>query len=111
MMRVYAMRRSASVGLIGIVLLAHPISNAQTSEVKNYFTNWDNRVRQTMGQQPNWVVPLVTGPSGIYQLLRLDFSRQVSSSHVTTWNIEDGKGLILIPWYKTELDIFGPSYL
>lgn len=81
------------------------------AQVKQYFGNWDNRVRQTMSQQPDWVVPLVTAPSGIYQLLRVDNLREISPSHVTSWSYGDDKGLILIPWYKTELDLFAPPYV
>lgn len=76
-----------------------------------YFANWENRVRRTMAQQPDWVVPLVTDPAGIYQLLRVDVVREISSSHVTSWNYGNDKGLILIPWYKTELDLFMPPYI
>lgn len=92
-------------------LLLRPIGVAQERQIKDYFANWDNRVRQTMSQQPDWVVPLVTNPSGVYQLLRVDFERQISSSDVTTWDIGGSKGFILVPWYKTELDLYVPPYL
>ncbi|MFZ0633457.1 MAG: transporter [Acidobacteriaceae bacterium] len=81
------------------------------AQVKGYFANWDNRVRKTMGQQPDWVVPLVADPAGVYQLLRVDNLREISSAHVTSWNYGDDKGFILIPWYKTELDLFTPPYV
>lgn len=81
------------------------------AQARDYFGNWETRVRQTMAHQPDWVVPLVTGPSGVYQLLRVDILREISSSQVTSWNYGDQKGLILIPWYKTELDVWPASYL
>lgn len=91
------------------VLLLSPISCF--AQVKHYFANWENRVRETSKRQPDWAVPLVTDPSGIYQLLRVDIMRRISSSHVTSWNYGDDKGLILIPWYNTELDLFMPPYI
>jgi Putative MetA-pathway of phenol degradation len=99
--------RPGSIFLAVILFLG----TAAYSQVGEYFANWDNRVRETMSQQPSWVVPLVTDPSGIYQLLRVDFTREISSSGTTSWSIGDTKGLILIPWYKTELDLYAPPYL
>lgn len=95
------------IALAGLLLC--PASSF--AQGKGYFANWDNRVRATMAHQPNWVVPLVADPSGIYQLLRADFTREVTSSHVTEWNYGNTKGLILIPWYKTELDLYMPPYI
>ena len=42
------------------------------AQIQSYFANWESRVHQRMAKQPSWVVPLVTYPSGIYELLRVD---------------------------------------
>lgn len=100
--------KRAGIALFVLLTCCTITGHAQSG---NYFANWNNRVRKTMGYQPDWVVPLVTSPSGVYQLLRVDILRQISSANVTSWNYGGSKGLILIPWYKTELDLFAPSYI
>jgi hypothetical protein len=47
----------------------------------------------------------------LVQLLRTDFIRQITSSGTTTWNYGNTKGLDVVPWYKTELDISAPPYI
>ncbi len=77
----------------------------------NFFSSWENRVRTTVAEQPGWSVPLVTPSSGLVQLFRSDFVRQITPSETTTWNCGNSKGLDVIPWYKTELDIAVPPYI
>lgn len=77
----------------------------------NFFSSWESRVRTTVAEQPGWSVPLVTPSSGLVQLFRSDFIRQITPSETITWNYGNSKGLDVIPWYKTELDIAVPPYI
>ena len=40
-----------------------------------------------------------------------DFIRQTASNHVETWNLDGSKGLNLIPFANTEVDVNLPPYL
>ena len=73
--------------------------------------SWEDRVSQTAAQQPTWAVPAITPPSGLTQLVRADFMRLSMPIGTTTWNYGNSKGLNLVPWYRTELDVAVPPYL
>ena len=45
------------------------------------------------------------------QLARFDAVREITSTHAETWIYGNSKGLDIIPWYKTELDVALPSYI
>lgn len=45
-----------------------------------FFASWENPVRTTSVEQPGWAVPLVTPSSGIVQLFRGDFVRQITQT-------------------------------
>jgi len=75
------------------------------------WSSWEDRVRTTLSGQPAWPTPLVTANSGLVQLFRVDFVRQITPAEITTWNYGNSKGLDLVPWYKTEFDITIPPYL
>ena len=76
-----------------------------------FLSSWEDRVRTTLAEQPAWPTPLVTANSGLVQLFRTDFVRQITPTEITTWNYGNGKGLDIIPWYKTEFDITVPPYI
>src|ERR1051326_3095307 len=85
---------------------------ARTSHAQEgFFSSWEDRVRATVAEQPSWPVPVVTPSSGLVQLFRTDFVRQISPVETTTWNYGNTKGIDIIPWYKTELDIAAPPYI
>jgi len=77
----------------------------------NFFQAWEARVRATSARQPAWPVPVVSPASVIVQLARVDFVRQYTSTHTTTWNYDNGKGVNLIPFARTEFDINLPPYI
>jgi len=77
----------------------------------NFFQAWEARVRATSARQPGWPVPVVSPASVIVQLARVDFVRQYTSTHTTTWNYDNGKGVNLIPFARTEFDINLPPYI
>lgn len=72
---------------------------------------WENRATQTQARQPAWPPPLVTTYVGLIQVNRSDFIRQTASNHVQTWSLDGGKGLNLIPFANTEVDINLPPFL
>jgi hypothetical protein len=76
-----------------------------------FFSSWEDRVRTTLAEQPGWAVPVVTPSSALVQLFRSDVVRQITPTATTTWNYGNSKGLDLVPWYKTELDIALPPYV
>jgi hypothetical protein len=76
-----------------------------------FFHAWQDRVRATSAAQPGWVVPVVAPSSVIVQLARVDFVRQYTPTHTETWNYGNGKGVNLIPFAKTEIDINSPAYV
>lgn len=100
------MKRLILIAAIAVQSLSNSYGVAQ-----NFFSNWQNRVRATSARQPGWAVPVIAPPSGIVQLVRADFVRQYTSTHYLTWNYDNGKGLNLIPYYNTEVDINLPAYI
>jgi hypothetical protein len=56
-------------------------------------------------------VPVVAPSSVIVQLARVDFVHQYTSTHTETWNYDNGKGVNLIPFARTEFDINLPPYI
>jgi hypothetical protein len=83
------------------------IAHAQSG----FFASWENRVRETTSRQPGWAVPVVAPHSGIVQLLRSDLLRQYASTGTLTMNYDNGKGVDLIPFQRTEVDIDFPPYI
>jgi hypothetical protein len=53
----------------------------------------------------------VAPSSVIVQLARVDFVHQYTSTHTETWNYDNGKGVNLIPFARTEFDINLPPYI
>ena len=89
------------------VLLGSSVTVAQSG----FFKAWEERVRATSARQPAWPVPLVAPSSVIVQLARVDFLHQYTSTHTETWNYDNGKGVNLIPFARTEVDINLPPYI
>lgn len=77
----------------------------------NFFANWEARATRTQAKQPAWAPPVATTFVGLIQVVRTDFSRQMSTARATTWNYDSGKGLNLIPLANTEVDVNLPPYL
>lgn len=72
--------------------------------------SWLERVSATQAAQPHWMTPVVTVTPRLEQEFRFDVVHQVTSSGDVT-NLDDGKGLELIPTRRTELLINLPPYL
>lgn len=93
---------------IVILLVRLPCGAAAQDGV---LSSWEYRAQTTVAEQPSWAVPVIIPSSGLTQLFRSDFMRLSMPLGTTTWNYGNSKGLNLIPWYKTELDIAVPPYI
>lgn len=87
------------------------LTSASLFAQTGFTARWEQRTTQTQSRQPAWPPPLVTTYVGLIQVYRADFLRQTASNHVQTWNLDGGKGLNLIPFANTELDLNLPPYL
>ena len=76
-----------------------------------FFRNWESRVRATSARQPAWVVPVFSPSAVIVQLARFDVMHQYTSNHAEAWNYGGGKGVNLIPFARTEIDLNLPAYI
>ncbi len=94
-------------GLLICLLASTGALCAQSSFIRN----WEARTTRTQSKQPPWAPPVASTFVGLIQVARADFTRQISSTHATTWNLDSSKGLNLIPWANTEIDINLPPYL
>jgi len=100
--------KTAFAPLIAVSLLS---STGKLRAQDNFLQAWEARVRATSARQPAWPVPVVSPSSVIVQLARVDFVRQYTSTQTTTWNYDNGKGVNLIPFARTEFDINLPPYI
>jgi hypothetical protein len=80
-------------------------------ENDGFFSNWENRVRSTLSEQPSWPIPLVTASSGLLQVARTDFVRQIAPTGTDTWNYGNTKGINFVPWYRVEFEALLPPYV
>lgn len=76
-----------------------------------FFERWQARATRTQALQPKWIVPAVAPYPMLIQVFRADFTRQISSTGVRTWNLDSNRGLNLIPFARTEFDILLPPFL
>lgn len=93
--------------LAGLQALSGGIAQAQIG----FFSKWEARVRDTTAKQPGWAVPVIAPSSGLVQLFRTEIVRQYAPTGTLTMIYDNSKGLNLIPFYKTELDIDLPPYI
>src|SRR5208337_1629208 len=89
-------------GLLAAALLALPLTlPAQQNE--SFIARYQARVTATQSEQPHWVTPLVTVTPRLEQELRTDFVHQFNTKRFGLWNLDNGKGLELIPERHTEI--------
>ena len=90
------------------------VLSAQTSapppDGQSFFERWEARATATQALQPKWIVPVISPYPMLIQVFRSDFTRQLSTTHATTWNLGTTRGLNLIPFKRTEIDILVPPY-
>lgn len=76
-----------------------------------FYSRWAARTSAIQSKQPAWAVPLVTTYTGLFQVVRTDVLRQIAPARTVTWNFDNSKGVNLIPWANTELDVALPPYI
>ncbi|MGA7290941.1 MAG: transporter [Terriglobales bacterium] len=81
------------------------------AQSEGFFTKWENRVIDTLAEQPSWPIPLVTASSGLLQVARTDFVRQIAPAGTDTWIYGNTKGVNVVPWYRVEFDVLLPPYI
>jgi hypothetical protein len=101
----------AALQRLPLLLLSAVLANSASSPAQqNFFAQWQARASATQALQPKWAVPVVSPYPMLIQVFRSDFTRQISPTHVHTWNLGTSRGLNLIPFARTEVDIFTPPY-
>ena len=76
-----------------------------------FLNRWLVRTSATQAKQPPWAVPLVTTCTGLIQVSRTDFVRQITPALTHTWNLDNSKGVNLVPWANTELVVNLPPFI
>jgi hypothetical protein len=85
-------------------------TTAQTTNT-NFFSAWENRVRATLARQPSYPIPVIAPSAQMVQLFRFDYVHEYTPTRTATDIFTNGKGLNLIPWANTEIDIDLPPYI
>ena len=99
--------------LLGVVApAARTLAQSSTYSAgsNNFFERWQARASATQALQPKWIVPVVSPYPMLIQVFRADFTRQISPTHATTWNLGTSRGVNLIPFKRTEIDILVPPF-
>ena len=84
---------------------------AQQPTSTNFFSSWQNRVRATLSKQPSFPIPVIAPSAQMVQLFRFDVLHEYAPARTTTNIYDNGKGLNLIPFANTEIDINLPTYI
>jgi len=95
---------------LALLLLTVVLVTSTSTHAQNFFTRWEARASATQALQPKWAVPVVSPYPMLIQVFRSDFTRQISTTHVHTWNLDSSRGLNLIPFARTEIDIYTPPF-
>jgi len=94
-----------------LAALAFSLLPATLTAQNGFFDHWESRVNATSAKQPSWPIPVIAPSSQLVQLMRFDVLRQITPTHTDTVNIDNGKGLNLIPFANTEIDICLPPLI
>ncbi|MGD0786921.1 MAG: hypothetical protein ABR898_02975 [Terracidiphilus sp.] len=86
-------------------------SSPGTPAPSGFFNRWLARTSATQAKQPAWAVPVITTYTGLIQVARTDFLRQITPARTNTWNLDNSKGLNLVPWANTELAVDLPPFI
>lgn len=97
--------------LLPFILLALSLAaEGQNGFIKDFAAQWEARATKTQAAQPKWSVPMFSPFPMLAQVYRTDFIRQRTPAGESNWNYGGGKGFNLIPFAKTQVDIFVPGY-
>jgi hypothetical protein len=81
------------------------------SDAGNFYARYSAQTNAIQSKQPNWPPPLVTTYTGLFQVIRTDYLRQITPARTDTWNMDNSKGVSFIPWNRTEIDVNIPPYI
>src|ERR1700722_20074068 len=98
--------------LVGLASFTAAPSAAQSSAqaAPDFFSKWELRATATQAKQPQWMIPAVSPFPMLIQVARADFSREISPTQTTIWNYGTSRGVNLIPFARTEVDILVPPF-
>jgi Putative MetA-pathway of phenol degradation len=85
-------------------------SPPSTYPLKNYFSDWFERVSKTQAEQPHWITPVATVTPRLEQELRYDQSWEDLPGGDTLKSFGGGKGLEVIPAERVELILGIPAW-
>ena len=91
-------------------LTAQTATPAPVSANLSWVATWLARVSATQAAQPHWMTPVATVTPRLEQEFRFDVLHEVTPTGDVT-NVDNGKGLELIPTRRTELLINAPAYI
>lgn len=80
------------------------------AQEQGWTSRWLGRVSATQAAQPHWMTPVATVTPRLEQEFRFDTVHEVTPTGDVT-NLDNGKGLEVIPTRRTELLINLPPYL
>lgn len=83
---------------------------AQSSST-NFFSAWENRVRATLARQPTYPIPVIAPSVQMVQLVRFDYLHEYAPARTSTDIYDNAKGLNLIPFANTEIDLNLPPFI
>lgn len=95
--------------IASVVLLACTSASALYAQ-DNFFSRWAHRTTESQSKQPSWSVPLVAPYPMLIQVVRSDFTRQITPARTDTWNYGASRGLNLVPGHNLEFDFYYPDY-
>jgi hypothetical protein len=99
---------------LALLFVALASANAQddstASGPSGFYSRFAEHTNAIQASQPAWPPPLVTTFTGLFQVARTDFVRQVSPARADTWNFDNSKGVSFIPLNHTEFDVNLPPY-
>lgn len=101
---------SLFVFLAASFVTAQTATPPSTSSHPSWVAEWLAHVSATQAAQPHWMTPLATVTPRLEQEFRFDVLHEVTPTGNIT-NIDNGKGLELIPAHNIELLINAPPYL
>jgi hypothetical protein len=96
-------------GLLAAALFALPLTLSAQQD-PSFIARYQARVTATQNQQPHWITPLATVTPRLEQEFRTDFVHQFNPKRYGLWNLDNGKGLELIPERHTELLLNLPPF-
>lgn len=102
----------ASLVLLAMILLG----TAAPCRAEDFTAKWFDMCTQTQAEQPHWITPLATITPRLEQEFRFDALRENTASVPggggnPLWNIDNGKGIEIIPEKHVELLFNVPPYI